>query len=232
MQETEFDRFADEYRAMHALNVAVSGEGPDFFTEYKIRDLELELEAAGALGPPLRILDFGSGVGNAVPFINRYIPAANLCCVDVSRKSLAVAASRFPGMAEYTLFDGRTLPFEAGRFDAVFSACVFHHIPHGEHSRLLQELWRVLSPGGRMLIYEHNPYNPLTQHAVNTCPFDDNAVLLRSSVLKRLLAETGLRECAIRHRLFFPRFLRALRPLERHLTWLPLGAQYYATGIK
>jgi hypothetical protein len=31
---------------------------------------------------------------------------------------------------------------------------------------------------------------------------------------------------------FFPRLLWRLRPLERYLTWLPLGAQYYVAAQK
>jgi hypothetical protein len=31
----------------------------------------------------------------------------------------------------------------------------------------------------------------------------------------------------MRYRVFFPHALAALRPLERLLAWLPLGAQYY-----
>jgi hypothetical protein len=36
----------------------------------------------------------------------------------------------------------------------------------------------------------------------------------------------------VRYRVFFPRFLRALRNLERWMTWLPLGAQYYVLAVK
>ncbi len=37
MDESEVDAFADEYRAMHAANIKLSGEAPEFFAEYKIR---------------------------------------------------------------------------------------------------------------------------------------------------------------------------------------------------
>src|SRR4051812_41527839 len=39
MEEAEFDRFADEYETQHRKNIAVTGESPDFFAEYKIRQL-------------------------------------------------------------------------------------------------------------------------------------------------------------------------------------------------
>ena len=34
------------------------------------------------------------------------------------------------------------------------------------------------------------------------------------------------------YRLFFPNILAALRPIERYLAWLPLGAQYYVVSKK
>ena len=39
LDEAEFDKFADEYRAIHAHNIRLSGEAPEFFAEYKVRDL-------------------------------------------------------------------------------------------------------------------------------------------------------------------------------------------------
>ncbi len=46
MEQSEFDKFADEYRSLHAANIAVSGEGPDYFAEYKIKDLAAEYPRA------------------------------------------------------------------------------------------------------------------------------------------------------------------------------------------
>ena len=39
MNETEFDRFADEYHILHAKNVNITGESLDYFVRYKIRDI-------------------------------------------------------------------------------------------------------------------------------------------------------------------------------------------------
>ena len=60
------------------------------------------------------------------------------------------------------LIENNRIPAEADSFDVVFSACVFHHIPHGEHLNWLQELHRITRPGGLIAIFEHNPLNPLT----------------------------------------------------------------------
>lgn len=230
MQETEFDKFADEYRQLHEQNIAASGEGPEFFAEYKVRDLRDYL--GGDLPQELRILDFGAGVGTSVPWFAKYFPEARVTCADVSRESLHVGRRLHGERARFIPFDGRTLPFDDGSFDIAFAACVFHHIDRREHIPLLRELHRVLTPCGRLTIFEHNPLNPLTVHAVQTCPFDENAVLIRCRDLKSAFVISGFLQPIHRYRIFFPRFARALRPLERYLAWLPLGAQYFVAGQK
>jgi hypothetical protein len=82
------------------------------------------------------------------------------------------------------------------------------------------------------MIHEHNPLNPLTRHAVNNCPFDENAILIKSRTLQKLLIDAGFQDVKREYRIFFPRFLRSLRPTERHLRNIPFGAQYFVTGIK
>lgn len=232
MKQSEFDKFAHEYAELHRANVAASGESPEFFAEYKIRDLRELCAAPGHGGPPDRILDFGAGIGASVAPMRRYFPEAKLTCVDVSVASLRIAAQRFPGAAEFVAFDGGRLPFADGSFDCVFSACVFHHIEPALHVGLLSELRRVLRPGGLIMIFEHNPLNPLTVRAVNTCPFDENAILIRAATLKARLVEAGFTGAAARYRLFFPRALGLLRPLEQWMKWLPIGAQYYVFDIR
>lgn len=228
MNPSEFDKFAQEYAELHRANVALSGEEPEFFAEYKIRDLR---DLWGGRTPE-RILDFGAGVGTSVAHFRRYFASARLTCIDVSQASLAIGVNRFGGIADFVAFDGRRLPFADGSFDCVFSACVFHHIEPALHVGLLRELRRVLRPGGLIAIFEHNPLNPLTVHAVRNCPFDENAVLIRATTLRKRLIAAGFSAAAARYRLFFPRALRRLRPLEQWMKWLPLGAQYYVYDVR
>lgn len=232
MNESEFDKFADEYRAMHAANIAISGEGPDYFADYKIRDIANEyLSRRGGTDEPA-ILDFGAGIGTSVPFVRKYLPRARLTCLDVSTRSLAIGRTRFPDEAEFVTFDGETIPAADSTFDIAFAACVFHHIDHDEHLGLLEEFGRVLTPDGVAFVFEHNPWNPLTVHAVNTCPFDENARLVHARIMQRRFLAAGFGAARIRYRIFFPKALRALRPIEKALTWLPLGAQYYVVATK
>ena len=232
MDPAEFDRFADEYRSLHARNIAISGEDPEFFAEYKIRDLAAESRTHyGAHFAPT-ILDFGAGIGSSVPYFCKHLPRAQITCLDVSRRSLEVGEGRFPGQARFVHFDGVHIPFPDGSFDIVFAACVFHHIKHEEHESLFAEFHRVLGLKGMVIVFEHNPYNPLTVRAVNTCAFDENARLITGRAMRRRLYAAGFRNVRLRYRIFFPHALGAIRALERWMRWLPLGAQYYAVALK
>jgi SAM-dependent methyltransferase len=223
----EFDRYADSYAGLHGRSIRLSGEEPSYFADYKVRVL-----ARLTAGETIRsIVDFGAGVGASVPFFRRYFPAAELTCLDVSADSLARArACHGADAANFVAYGGYRLPLADGCTDLAFAACVFHHIPQGRHAAALAELRRILKPGGQLVVFEHNPLNPLTAHAVNNCPFDENAILIPAHRMRERMAEAGFRELERDFCVFFPAFLSRLRPLERHLGWLPLGAQYLVRG--
>ncbi|PWK63169.1 class I SAM-dependent methyltransferase [Aminobacter sp. AP02] len=230
MLEAEFDQFAAEYQQQHAASIRLSGEKPDFFARYKIRDIAEALDGKGV--KPRRILDFGAGVGNSLGPMRESFPDSQIALLDPSMQSLEIAEKRFPGQARFQHFDGVTIPFDNGHFDVAFAACVFHHIPEELHVDLLKEIDRVLAVGGSFFLFEHNPLNPLTLHAVRNCPFDENAVLIRASVLRQRMAEAGFDKARIVYRIFFPRIVARMRPLERFMTRFPLGAQYFVHAIK
>ena len=151
--------------------------------------------------------------------------------VDVSGESVAEASeANRDARCRYVHYRGDRLPFDDHSFDVAFSACVFHHIDRAQHAGCLQEIRRVLRPGGVFFLFEHNPLNPLTVRAVKACPFDEGVELLTPSYARRAVREAGLQGDAVRFYFFFPRALSALRAAERHLGWLPLGAQYYVAA--
>jgi ubiquinone/menaquinone biosynthesis C-methylase UbiE len=231
MDVSEFDKFAESYRDMHTKSIAASGENPEYFADYKIRDVAREVQAAG-LPADLKVLDFGCGIGGSIPYFRQHLPDADLIGIDVSQKSLDIAEERFPGAATYMAFDGKILPFADQTFDVIFTACVFHHIPEDQHEPLLGEIRRVLKPNGQFFIFEHNPRNPLTLAAVNNCPFDENAVLIDACLMLKRIRAAGFGQMRPVYRIFFPRILRSLRFLEPMLTWVPFGAQYYVKATK
>ena len=118
-------------------NIRVTGEESEYFAEYKIRDLKRVSTELKLL--PNNILDFGTGVGNSIPFLVKYFKDTKIHGVDFSEKSLALARNRFGSLAEFNLFDGEFLPYTNELFDIALAACVFHHIPFKKHLHLIQK---------------------------------------------------------------------------------------------
>jgi ubiquinone/menaquinone biosynthesis C-methylase UbiE len=224
MHEPQFDSYAADYQQLHAHSIRFSGDTADYFAAYKVEIVAAEMpEPAGGF----RILDFGGGTGNALSHFCRLFPASRILLADPSLKSLEAARARHPGAAEFIHLLGEDVPLGVASCDVVFVACVFHHVPAARHVSILHELRRVLRPGGSLFVFEHNPLNPLTCKAVRDCPFDADAKLIRGSDMCARIHDAGFASARLRYRIFFPRLLRKLRPLEPYLAWLPLGGQYY-----
>src|SRR5437764_11119382 len=127
MDQVEFDKFAEEYTRVHANNTQLTGENPSFFARYKIEALAGRWYSEHT-DPPDQILDFGTGIGNSLPYFRSEFPKAKVTALDVSHRSLTIAQKRFPGAADFVSYSGDHLSFEDKTFDLIFSACVFHHI--------------------------------------------------------------------------------------------------------
>jgi len=221
---TEFDEYAKNYEQMHLDNIRISGEEPSYFANYKIAQLRLLSDTFGIQTPD--VMDFGSGIGNSLPGFRKNFAGSRIVCADVSKKSIDQAQRQYPGDEEYCHINGQTIPLPDNKFDLSFTACVFHHIPQDEHVHWFEEIRRVTRPGGKLVIFEHNPRNPLTVRAVNTCPFDVNARLIKTSGMRKTVSLAGWQGVKINYHIFFPGKLKVLRPLEKRLRWCGLGAQY------
>ncbi|SEK60979.1 class I SAM-dependent methyltransferase [Pacificibacter marinus] len=224
----EFDAYVDDYADQHNKSIRISGEAPDFFANYKVFELQKMAQKWG-MGAP-QILDFGSGLGNSVPAFREHFPDINVTQSDLSLDSLGRAKELHGGdEPQIKILENRILA-DDNSFDIVFTACVFHHIPHDEHDFWLKEILRVTKPNGRLVIFEHNPWNPLTRHAVRNCPFDVNAHLISSPLMSKRLRAAGWTDIKTTYHVFFPAILASWRVLDPALGWMPLGAQYSCSG--
>jgi 2-polyprenyl-3-methyl-5-hydroxy-6-metoxy-1,4-benzoquinol methylase len=217
---SEFDKHARSYEKTHAQNLRPSGEPPAYFARYKQQVLERIL-GRGFAGP---VLDFGCGIGTLTALLAESF--ATVDGYDPSGESLSLARARVPAARFFERIDA----LAAGHYGAVVLANVLHHVPPAERPSLLRTVAALLAPGGALVVFEHNRLNPITRSVVSGCAFDDGARLLHPREVKALLREIGLAAVALDYIVFFPRALRALRPLEPWLARLPLGAQVCAWG--
>ena len=203
--------------------------GSDFFIEQKCRIVSARLDAGRASCPPgtrLRVLDAGCGQGTAFRFFGA--EHAVFGC-DVSAAMLHGAAGR-RAVAVQEPFD---LPFTDDTFDAAYAFCVYHHIDVSEHVRHLTELRRVVRPGGEVMVFEHNPHNPVTARIFRRAPVDRGCEMIPPAQLRRTFRDAGFTHIDHGYLLFVPEAVHRRVPfLESMLSRVPLGGQYFVAGRK
>ncbi len=116
--------------------------------------------------------------------------------------------------------------------DVTFAICVMHHVLPEGLGQFVGEMARVTKKGGLIAIFEHNPWNPLTQIAVSNCDMDDDAILLRTRQVEKLMGQAPVKVVEKKYILFTPFRGGLFRSLDRCLSWLPLGAQYFVAAKK
>ncbi len=106
-----------------------------------------------------RVLDFGCGCGGSSLCLARLGASA---VVGIEPQSEFVMVARLRARDSHVsdrvtfrqLTDTTHLPFPDGHFTAVVMNAVVEHIPPRERKVHLQEVWRVLAPGGHLFISE------------------------------------------------------------------------------
>ncbi len=182
---------------------------------------------ASDLVPGKRVLDAGCGVAYGSAMMAE-AGADSVVGVDVAESVVEASRSHVPEAVTLQCADLRSLPCDDGSFDVAVCFEVIEHVE--EQERTIEELRRVLAPGAPLVVFEHNPYNPLTQIVVRRFELRDEIRMLRPHRTKRLLRESGLAEVDFGYILLFPSRRRRVLALERMLRRLPLGAQYYVAA--
>ena len=103
-----------------------------------------------------RVLDLGCGTGVLTRMIGDRLDAAaggESVGIDAAAKMIAVARKkRESDNCRFEVMAAEKLVFEDAVFDAVVSSLFFHHVPMDLKEKALAEAFRVLKPGGRLVI--------------------------------------------------------------------------------
>jgi ubiquinone/menaquinone biosynthesis C-methylase UbiE len=118
-------------------------------------DLDRERDVILELASPLsgRILEAGTGKGHFAAALARC--GCSFISFDISREDSAIAKlylkyQLLESFADLRIENGEQLSFKNDSFDMIFSINTLHHFarPH----KVLDELFRVLKPGGRLVL--------------------------------------------------------------------------------
>jgi SAM-dependent methyltransferase len=228
VKATAFDAYQFSYDEVLRRGLRLSGEGKEYFAEGRLRWLRAFLAARDAA--PSAVLDYGCGTGAGTLMASAILGAERTVGVDLS-SGLLDDARRLPhrdGVEFRHLSELEPVP----RFDVTFCNGVFHHIAPLDRADAVRYVYKRLRPGGIFALWENNPWNPGTRLVMRRIPFDRDAILLSPADARGLLVRGGFRVERTAFLFYFPRLLAALRPLERFLRGVPLGAQYCVIGVR
>ena len=226
----EFDNYAADYSAgmENPVKKIMAGSALDFLRP-KVALLKKMVANPEA---NFKLLDFGCGSGDFLSLVAAECPSWNLYGSDISEEMMNEARKRYGA-------DGRgvsLMPMDealgAHKYDLITASCVFHHIPPEEWESSMKSLSESLSPGGMVVIFEHNPRNPLTNWVVSRTPIDQNAVLLDMKEVWRLMSLAGLEVTQKTSFLFGPPTWKITPLIDGMFGWTGLGGQYFVVGKK
>jgi ubiquinone/menaquinone biosynthesis C-methylase UbiE len=236
----EFDSYAHDY-----VNQITAGPyrltGVSFQTlmhrkaRWLVQDLARHPLIEAATKPLVKILDFGCGTGEFLFCLKRLGLEAHFSGCDVSAKMLAEARKRWAGEVQpewHVVPQATAIPLPSASFSIIIACCVYHHIPPPQHVPMTVELVRLLRPGGRLVVFDHNPFNPLTRWISKGCPVDRNAVLVPASAMQKVMCAAGLQQLRRAFLVFVPPAWTWFDRLEDLLASVPMGAQYVMVGEK
>ena len=211
-----FDNYADNYSKHIKKSFGSLENNLDYYHIKKSEILKMELGYQ-----PKKILDLGCGVGTMLKLLSKQFPDSIFYAQDESPKSMGYIKKNHPNVN--CLSDLNT----EEKFDLIFLSNVIHHVKSSKRDDLFKKIHSLLNPDGKLFIFEHNPYNPLTLKLVANCEFDADAELIKKKDLIKICKRNNLKIFKSGYIHFFPSKLGFLFKIENYLKWLFLGAQYF-----
>ena len=215
-KKINFDNYADNYSEHINKSFGSLENNLDYYHIKKSEILKMELGYQ-----PKKILDLGCGVGTMLKLLSKQFPDSIFYAQDESPKSMDYIKKNHPNVN--CLSDLNT----EEKFDLIFLSNVIHHVKSSERDDLFKKIHSLLNPEGKLFIFEHNPYNPLTLKLVANCEFDADAELIKKKDLIKICKRNNLKIFKSGYIHFFPSKLGFLFKIENYLKWLFLGAQYF-----
>jgi cyclopropane fatty-acyl-phospholipid synthase-like methyltransferase len=108
--------------------------------------------------PGERVLDLGSAGGAMTHFASTF--GCRAVGLDAEPAAVETATRTFPSL-RFELADVTALPFSDESFDKAVAADLVEHLADADLVRMLAEVFRVLVPGGTLVVYTPNPRHPI-----------------------------------------------------------------------
>ena len=114
----------------------------------------INLQEVLAFEKPAKALDVGSRMGEFTARIKKALPEGSAVIgLDCCQETVNQANQKFADEGiQFVAGQGESIPFEDASFDLVALSNTLHHIK--EYEKVLQEMQRVLKPGGILMVNE------------------------------------------------------------------------------
>ncbi|MFT6189378.1 MAG: demethylmenaquinone methyltransferase/2-methoxy-6-polyprenyl-1,4-benzoquinol methylase [Oleispira sp.] len=126
--------------------------------------------------PGNKVLDLAGGTGDLTKKFSKIVgPAGKVVLADINSSMLEVGRERltnqgYVGNIEYVQANAQYLPFEDNTFDVITIAFGLRNVTDKDEA--LRSMFRVLKPGGRLLVLEFSQTNnPLLKKAYDLYSF-------------------------------------------------------------
>ena len=138
--------------------------------------------------PPGKILDLGTADGQMLNRVKKRYPEAHCVGIEYSRELVRYGQSKYPEIG-FLRADVQELPFSAISFDAALITAVIEHVP--DPKRVIGEVFRVLKPGGLLIMTSPDPFWEYVATKVGHLNGDQHHQVLNITELGRLLDQNG-----------------------------------------
>jgi len=104
----------------------------------------------------VKVLDIATGTGRTLQQIQSALPQVELYGLDLSGSYLKQASkylsSRSGDIVQLTKGNAENMPFESASFQALTCVFLFHELPREARQNVLNECFRLLEPGGSLIL--------------------------------------------------------------------------------
>ncbi len=186
--QEEFNRWAETYD-QSILNRLL-------FRRCYMKFIELILRYYPDNNRPLRLLDVGCGTGTFIAMLAETKLEVHPFGLDMAEQMCRFGMEKASaiGLAKIIHFinaDSEHMPFDESSFDIITCSNSFHHYPHQD--LVLQEMYRVLKPSGRLMIIDGYVDNVIGWFIFDFCvaKVEESVHHCRASELKSKLIQAN-----------------------------------------
>ena len=169
----------------------------------------------------LNVLDAGCGTADFARILEQRYGCRVFPC---DAEAMAVGIARSSGLTCIARCDVTSLPYASAAFDMLISLDVLVHLHRGQERQALQEFFRVLAPGGLLVLRAAALDILRSKHS----EFIDEKQRFTRRRIMRLASDCGFRivRCAYANAFLFPIALAKFR------IWEPLVRAKPASGVQ